>query len=75
MVKRARNLILIVLCATFALFAASCGKHEHSYADGWKYDSEYHWRVATCGDIDIDLKAKHNYVDGICTFLSFSFRQ
>ena len=49
----------------------ACGEHKHSYADGWFYDETYHWRKATCDDIEKGFQGLHNFIDGVCTLCGY----
>lgn len=69
--KLTKALVAVSLAAlSFGLLSA-CGEHEHSYADGWFYDEHYHWRLATCGDIEKGFVDIHNMVDGACTLCGY----
>lgn len=70
--KSSKLRLVFLLIAAFALCLSACGeKHVHVYEDGWFFDEYFHWRKATCGDIEIGLRGKHNYVDGVCTLCGY----
>lgn len=60
------------------LYCTACGKkivtgtaipaldkdHKHEYSVAWRSDSSSHWKDCVCGEID--RKAAHTYVNGIC---------
>ena len=39
--------------------------HQHTFADRWSCDEEYHWIEATCGHDVIANKEPHNFVDTV----------
>ncbi len=64
-----RKCLAVSAAAVSLCCFSACGKHEHSYVDGWFYDENTHWRIATCDDMNgqKDKEAMHNFVDGFCT--------
>lgn len=55
-------LLILALAVSCAFSFVSCAGHEHSYAEGWTFDSNNHWHAATCEHTDAqgDLTA-HTY--------------
>ena len=46
--------------------------HEHTYADTWSFDYNYHWHAATCRHSDKGKDyADHNWVNDVCTICGY----
>ncbi len=71
MKQKIRKWLAISMTAVSLCCFSACEEHKHSYADGWFYDEHYHWRLATCGDIEKGFVDIHNMVDGVCTLCGY----
>lgn len=59
--------------ACYPLAACTFGEHNHTFAEGWTWDSEQHWHAATCGhDEERDGLAAHTFTDGVCGVCGYS---
>ncbi len=65
---------MLALCSMAAFSACDIGNaHQHTYADAWTQNSEYHWHKATCGDTDeVSGKAKHTFENGVCSVCGYT---
>lgn len=85
--KRKVNLIFILmailLCTIMAVLISACDNvdsgdnvHSHSFSTEWSYDDDYHWHKASCEHTsEISAKAKHNFIDGICSVCAYKTKE
>ena len=45
--------------------------HVHKFSEKWSYDDNYHWRSATCGHDEIEMKGKHSLNNNICSVCGY----
>ena len=74
MKKLIKSLTVFAGVLTAGAFVA-CGdkQHEHTFADSWITNSEYHWHGATCEHSEeVFGKEQHDYVDGVCMVCGYT---
>ena len=71
------TIILLMLTLTLVLGITACTPpHEHSFANTWVNDANYHWHAATCEhETEIADKAEHTMDDGNCTVCGYHEHQ
>ncbi len=62
MKSKSLKILTVLLAGTALIGLSGCvqlntNTHEHTYADAWSYDDNYHWHAATCGH---NVYAVHN---------------
>lgn len=60
-----KKFLVWAIAAVVALsaFAFGCNKraHEHTFAEEWSSDAQYHWHASTCGHPEAEEKVSHSY--------------
>ena len=41
--------------------SSSSSNHEHTFAESWSFDTDYHWHEATCGHHEAENKQQHSF--------------
>ena len=58
--------LAMIISATAVLFSCGEEEHEHTYSEGWKYDTVSHWQLTNCTEHDVQKanEAAHSYNSG-----------
>ena len=69
--------ILTLIVSTTLLIGSSCKKeeppHEHTFAETWTIDYDYHYKKATCEHTDeYDGRGNHTYENNVCSVCGYA---
>lgn len=69
-------ILLTTLILTVTLTLGACvarqDEHEHTFEEGWTYNSTYHWHVANCEHTtEVRGMAPHNFSNNKCTVCDY----
>lgn len=68
--------IAMTICSCTVLFSCGDEEHEHTYSDGWLYDTTTHWQLTDCTEHDVQKgnEAAHKYSGSstVCTVCGYN---